>query len=75
MKRRKDFSVVLPYAYLAATDPNCGDFYNGVLEIPDGSFDDWSYALVKTVLKVDTELPLLDYYDHSFVDSMENISN
>lgn len=41
----KDFGEVLPYVYLAATDPECGEFYNGALEISGGNFDDQIYAL------------------------------
>lgn len=41
----KDFGEVLPYVYLAATDPECGEFYNGALEISGGKFDDQIYAL------------------------------
>ncbi len=43
-----NFGEVLPYVYLATTEPDAGDFYAGELEIYGGTWDDQIYDLAET---------------------------
>ncbi len=45
-----NFGEVLPYVYLASSEPEAGDFYSGELEISGGTWDDQIYDLAETAL-------------------------